>query len=62
MDELIWNNGRDYFIEENDFDITNKTKLPAGTELIVYNDNDHEAVMFCFASKEGNWINYKKSD
>lgn len=58
MDDYIWNNKKDYFIEQQNFDINKKTRLPKGVELTVYKEDTHESVMTCFASPQGNWIKY----
>lgn len=60
MDASIWNNKKqDYFIDENNFDINKKTKLPPGSELTVYNESRHVTIMTCFSTPSGNWISYK---
>lgn len=56
MDEKIWNDGIDYFIDSNDFNPNSKTKLPKGTELTVYNESTKTTVATYFASPLGNWI------
>lgn len=61
MDEHIWNNGKDYFIDEINFDITKKTQLPKGVELTVYNESTHVTIMTCFSTPNGNWVSYKSS-
>lgn len=58
MDEKIWNNGKDYFIDIDDFDMNKKTRLPKGTELTVYNEKSQKAEKTCFASPFGKWIEY----
>lgn len=58
MDKKIWNNGKDYFIEVNDFDPTKKTQLPKGTELTVYNESTKLSEGTYFSSPEGSWIQY----
>lgn len=60
MDQYIWNNGKDYFIEETNWDDTATTKLPAGTELCRYSDTTKATTGFYFASKTGKWIHYEK--
>lgn len=58
MDEFIWNDGKNYFIEKNNFDINKKTRLPKGTELTVYIEETHISDYTCFATPNGNWIKY----
>lgn len=58
MDDKIWNNGKDYFIEDSDFDEGAITTLPAGTELTRYSDQSKETIGVYFASKTGQWIKY----
>lgn len=58
MDDKIWNNQKDYFIDIKDFDIHKKTQLPKGTELTVYNETMQVSEMTCFASPNGIWIKY----
>ena len=58
MDKKIWNNGKDYFIEETDFDPNKQTQLPKGTELTVYNESTKVVIGIYFASPNGNWISY----
>ena len=60
QDDLIWNNGIDHFIEINDFDSSETTKLPKGTELTVYSDDEQITKSFWFASSTGKWIKYEK--
>ena len=62
MDKKIWNHAKDYFIEQSDFDINNKTQLSPGAELTVYNETTHYTVDTCFCTPNGVWVSYKSGN
>lgn len=61
MDDYMWNDGSEYFIEYSNFDRNNKTKMRKGSTLNVYTDGPTGEVKgVYFASPTGYWIPWKE--
>lgn len=58
LDDKIWNDEKNYFIEDADWQDGATTKLVPGTELIRYSDTTGQTIATYFASKTGKWIKY----
>lgn len=59
IDDKIWNNEKEYFIEASDWVDGAVSKLPKGTELTRYSDTERVTTGFFFVSATGKWIQYK---